>query len=196
MKEEILKKLQEVVKNITDEDVHIDISIPKDISKGDFTTNVAFQLGKLSGKNPLEMAEEITTEFNTVISSSKNEKSNNVIPAKAGIQKSNEWIPDQVRDDTLFFLAKVEAVQPGFINFYLSTDALSKNLAQVLKSPEKVATTRKMEKRRVIIEFTDPNPFKEFHIGHVYTNTVGEAMSRLYEANGAVVERADYFGDV
>ena len=47
-----------------------------------------------------------------------------------------------------------------------------------------------------MVEFTDPNPFKELHIGHLYSNAVGEAISRLFEANGAEVMRACYQGDV
>ena len=47
-----------------------------------------------------------------------------------------------------------------------------------------------------MVEFTDPNPFKEFHIGHLYSNTVGESVSRMFEALGANVKRANYQGDV
>lgn len=47
-----------------------------------------------------------------------------------------------------------------------------------------------------MIEFTDTNPFKEFHIGHLYSNIVGESLSRLLEAQGANVRRVIYQGDV
>jgi arginyl-tRNA synthetase len=50
--------------------------------------------------------------------------------------------------------------------------------------------------KRVMVEYTDPNPFKEFHIGHLYSNSVGESISRIYGAIGGNVKRADYFGDV
>ncbi|HEX7041876.1 MAG TPA: arginine--tRNA ligase, partial [Patescibacteria group bacterium] len=91
---------------------------------------------------------------------------------------------------------RAEVAAPGFINFYLENTELSRNLEEVLNASEKVGRTGKMSGKKVILEFTDPNPFKEFHIGHVYTNTIGEALSRLYEAVGATVHRADYFGDV
>ena len=51
-------------------------------------------------------------------------------------------------------------------------------------------------KKKIMVEFTDPNPFKELHIGHLYSNAVGESLARLYEAMGWEVKRADYFGDV
>ena len=50
--------------------------------------------------------------------------------------------------------------------------------------------------QKIIIEYTDPNPFKEFHIGHLMSNTIGEAFSRLVETSGAEVKRACYQGDV
>jgi len=53
------------------------------------------------------------------------------------------------------------------------------------KSPKKIA-----------FEYTDPNPFKVFHIGHLMANTAGESLARLAEANGAEVKRFCYQGDV
>ena len=50
--------------------------------------------------------------------------------------------------------------------------------------------------QKIIVEFTDPNPFKEFHIGHLYSNVVGESLSRLLESQGAHVWRVTYQGDV
>ena len=47
-----------------------------------------------------------------------------------------------------------------------------------------------------MVEFTDPNPFKELHIGHLYSNIVGEAISRTLESCGATVQRVCYQGDV
>ena len=47
-----------------------------------------------------------------------------------------------------------------------------------------------------MVEFTDPNPFKLFHIGHLMSNTIGESIARLYEALGARVLRVNWQGDV
>ena len=50
--------------------------------------------------------------------------------------------------------------------------------------------------KTIMVEFTHPNPFKQFHIGHLMSNTIGESITRLLEHSGASVLRANYQGDV
>jgi arginyl-tRNA synthetase len=95
---------------------------------------------------------------------------------------------------TLSFIAKVEAVKPGFINFYLSEEFLKNNLQEAVG--EEYGFGKSLANKKIMVEFTDPNPFKEFHIGHLYTNTVGESVSRLLVAMGANLKRVNYQGDV
>lgn len=91
---------------------------------------------------------------------------------------------------------KIEVAGPGFLNFYISNTYLTSNLASILEKKDSYGYSHTLENKKVMIEFTDPNPLKEFHIGHVYTNTVGESISRLFESQGAEVWRVNYQGDV
>jgi arginyl-tRNA synthetase len=47
-----------------------------------------------------------------------------------------------------------------------------------------------------MVEYTQPNPFKPFHIGHLMSNAIGESISRIVEFSGAKTNRANYQGDV
>lgn len=101
-----------------------------------------------------------------------------------------EALVTSLRENHIF--EKIEVALPGFINFRLAPEFISKKLKEGVdteKNPE-------WDSKKVAIEFTDPNPFKEFHIGHLYTNIVGETISRILEANGAIVKRINYQGDV
>jgi arginyl-tRNA synthetase len=91
---------------------------------------------------------------------------------------------------------RVEVAGPGFINFYLAEEFLLASLKKILEKGEKFGKNNRLDKQKTIVEYTDPNPFKEFHIGHLMSNTIGEAISRIVEANGAEVKRACYQGDV
>ncbi|MEN9328494.1 MAG: arginyl-tRNA synthetase [Candidatus Parcubacteria bacterium] len=93
-------------------------------------------------------------------------------------------------------IAHMEVATPGFINFTIHTSTLIHYLDEVKLKNTQFGHTDTLQKKKVMIEYTDPNPFKEFHIGHLYSNIVGESLARLYEAIGAHVERACYQGDV
>lgn len=82
---------------------------------------------------------------------------------------------------------------PGFINVCLSDQQLHSAVLEQANTDSVVSNYRDAT---VVVEFTDPNPFKEFHIGHLYSNIVGEAIARLLEAGGAQAHRVCYQGDV
>lgn len=93
------------------------------------------------------------------------------------------------------FFARVEAAAPGFINFWLSDDTIREKFVNVMNDKQ-YGKNGNLKGKTVMVEFTDPNPFKLFHIGHLMSNTIGEAYSRLYDVEGARVIRANYQGDV
>jgi arginyl-tRNA synthetase len=91
-------------------------------------------------------------------------------------------------------LETVSIAGPGFINLTLTRKFFSLQLAEA-QAPT-FAHHSAWAGKRVMVEYTDPNPFKPFHIGHLMTNAIGEAIARLLEAAGASVIRANYQGDV
>jgi len=93
-------------------------------------------------------------------------------------------------------LKDVQVAGPGFLNFTLSEDFFAESLKEILMAGENFGRNNLLEGKKVLIEYTDPNPFKLFHIGHLMSNTIGETLSRIIEASGAEVKRACYQGDV
>lgn len=93
-------------------------------------------------------------------------------------------------------VSKVEIAGPGFINFTLDQKYLSEMLEIGRQHGEKWGSGISGQGKKIILEYTDPNPFKEFHIGHLVPNAYGESISRLFEFSGAEVKRANYQGDV
>ena len=91
---------------------------------------------------------------------------------------------------------KIEVAGPGFVNFFLSNKYLTDEVSEVLSEKEAYGSGVRWEEKKVMVEYTDPNPFKQFHIGHLMSNTIGESLSRLIEFSGAEVKRACYQGDV
>lgn len=97
-------------------------------------------------------------------------------------------------DGQIEYVDKIEVAGPGFLNFHLAREFLAGEVARA--RTESWGRHDSERGKRVIVEYTDPNPFKEFHVGHLFTNAVGESIARLFVAAGADVKRVNYQGDV
>ncbi|NBV76948.1 arginine--tRNA ligase [bacterium] len=95
---------------------------------------------------------------------------------------------------TIKGVEKIEIAGPGFINFFLSTQALVEAVAGARTN--EWGRGNFLKDKTILCEYTDPNPFKAFHIGHLMSNTIGESLARLCESQGATVVRANYQGDL
>ena len=91
---------------------------------------------------------------------------------------------------------RMELAGPGFINFYLSKEFFTQSLREIIEKRGEFGKNENLKGKRFFIEHTQPNPFKEFHIGHLMNNTIGESISRIIQANGAEIKTASYHGDV
>jgi arginyl-tRNA synthetase len=83
----------------------------------------------------------------------------------------------------------------GFLNFYLSIDFIIKNLTNNLNEKNFGKGTLYKDKK-IVVEYTDTNPFKQFHIGHFMTNSIGESVFRLVSSQSAKAINVCYSGDV
>lgn len=93
-------------------------------------------------------------------------------------------------------IEKIEVAMPGFINFFLSDRYLLNELKNIINLEDSYFRSNEKSSQKIVIEYTDANPFKMMHTGHLYTNIVGESFARLQETLGADVKRATYQGDV
>lgn len=107
-----------------------------------------------------------------------------------------EEIATKLRTNKHALVDHIEIAGHGFINFFLSRDYYTDTLQTVIAQGSRYGRNDRLSRQKVMVEYTDPNPFKEFHIGHLMSNTIGECISRLIEYGGADVKRACYQGDV
>lgn len=99
-------------------------------------------------------------------------------------------------NEKIDLVAKIEVAGPGFLNFYLKRDFFAAKVQEIKEANEQWGRNSSLAGKRMMVEYTQPNPFKVFHIGHLMSNAIGESISRIVEANGAEVFRANYQGDV
>lgn len=115
--------------------------------------------------------------------------------AKTNPRELSAKIAVAVQKEMIEYVEKVEVAGPGFINFYLTRRFFTDELARVHKRKDLYGSSNEWRGRKMLVEYTDPNPFKEFHIGHLMSNAIGESISRLIASQGAKVRRMCYQGD-
>src|SRR3989339_1330204 len=93
-------------------------------------------------------------------------------------------------------IEKVEIAGAGFINFHLSRKFFAKSVEEILNKAKDFGRNNLLSGKKIMVEYTDPNPFKPFHIGHLMSNAIGESISRLIEICGSKIVRACWQGDI
>lgn len=93
-------------------------------------------------------------------------------------------------------VAAITIAGPGFINFRVTPEHLATVVKGAIKKDTSWGTNDTRKKKRIVVDYTDPNLFKPLHIGHVMNNALGESITRLFEASGARVIRINYQADI
>ncbi len=86
------------------------------------------------------------------------------------------------------FLEEITVAGPGFLNIKITENEL-------LKQSEKISV-KTYKDLSVVAEYSDPNPFKVLHVGHLYTTIVGDSIANILSYSGAKVHRINFGGDV
>ena len=107
-----------------------------------------------------------------------------------------EEVAKRIREELGDIVSKVEVAGPGFVNITLSKEAVMLAVAEADAQGAEWGKGSAENGKCVIIEYSNPNAFKEMHIGHLVGTIIGEAVSRLIENSGATLARDTFGGDV
>jgi len=91
--------------------------------------------------------------------------------------------------------SKVEAVN-GYLNLYFSPSEYTQRIVdEVISRGAEYGKSDPLGKK-IMIEFSQPNTHKAFHVGHLRSAFLGDVLARISEAAGFEVIRANYPGDM
>ncbi|MGW8247406.1 MAG: arginine--tRNA ligase [Acidiferrobacterales bacterium] len=92
-------------------------------------------------------------------------------------------------------VSRTEIAGPGFINFFLRSDAQLNVIEQVLQQGELYGCSNIGANRKVQVEFVSANPTGPLHVGHGRGAAYGASVSNLLAAIGYSVHREYYVND-
>ena len=146
------------------------IDIPPDRTLGDIAIP-CFSFAKDLGKSPNEIAEEWVEKL-----------SRTPLPSPPPQGGRGSYLIDSVR------------VVGPYVNITLNTSAVAEMVFEFLDEVSKDGHVGR--RKKVMIEYSQPNTHKEFHVGHLRNASLGAAIVELYRKQGFNVIAANYIGDV
>jgi len=176
MKQEIQKLIEKAIKDLGYEIVEVEVDYPKVETFGDYTTNTAMVLSRLdSRRQPLVDARRGKI-------------------AKKNPMEVAESIKNKVESIKQDKIEKVEIVKPGYINFYLSKGYLQDKVREINEKENKFGNGEKKQEK-IMVEYSQPNTHKEFHIGHLRNVFIGNSLVNVLRKSTSDVVAANYIGD-
>jgi arginyl-tRNA synthetase len=91
--------------------------------------------------------------------------------------------------------SRIEAVNPGFINFYLSKEYLDKQIRTILRKNEKFGNLSLGRNKKIQVEFISANPTGPLTVGNGRGGAFGDTLANVLARAGYRTEKAYYVND-
>lgn len=85
-------------------------------------------------------------------------------------------------------------VKGAYLNFFIKKDLFVKNMMEAA-SVDNFGASTIGEGKTICIDYSSPNVAKNFHVGHLRTTIIGNALYKIYSKLGYQVERINHLGD-
>ena len=170
-KQTVLDILNQAV-NLPHEEIEKLVETPPSLEMGDYSFP-CFLLA--NPKNYDDMWKDVEKDFFT-------QKSPVEIASHLLDKINSKKLPEEIE--------KVEAKGP-YLNFYINKKKMAE---KIIKIKESYGKTKSINDR-IMIEYSQPNTHKAFHVGHIRGTSLGESLARIFEFSGGKVVRANYSGD-
>ena len=83
-----------------------------------------------------------------------------------------------------------------YVNFFVDKTAFSKaTIEKVIEEGDKYGSSNIGEGKTVCIDYSSPNIAKPFHVGHLFSTSIGNSLYRLFEEEGYNVVGINHLGD-
>ena len=92
-------------------------------------------------------------------------------------------------------IEKVEIAGPGFINFFIRNDSLTKIISDILKKGENYFKSNIGGGTKIMVEYVSANPTGDLHLGHARGAAYGDTLIRILSFVGYDVLREYYVND-
>jgi arginyl-tRNA synthetase len=97
--------------------------------------------------------------------------------------------------ELLLDFSHIDAVK-GYLNLYFSTSVYARRVVETILDQGPEYGQQNVDAGTVMVEYSQPNTHKAFHVGHLRNVILGGSVCRILEFAGYKVIRANYLGDI
>ncbi|KKR87103.1 arginine--tRNA ligase [Candidatus Daviesbacteria bacterium RIFOXYD1_FULL_41_10] len=97
---------------------------------------------------------------------------------------------------TLSYLSDIEIKEPGFINFFIKPEFLTKDLEEILEKGKDFGRSESGKGKKASVEFVSANPTGPMHFGNARGGPIGDTLASVLEFCGYEVMRDYYHNDI
>lgn len=111
-------------------------------------------------------------------------------------QEAARFLSEKISKSPLKIISRAENIGP-YVNFFIDEKKFyGMLLEEILKRGKSYGNAETGKGKKIMVEYSQPNTHKEFHIGHLRNACIGSAIVNLYSALGYRVISANYIGDI
>ena len=143
--------------------------------------------------NPIPFAGEwgISTSFFQLAAQEARSGKKVNVPQRA--QEIAEGVAEYLNRPAGF--SRVEAVR-GYLNLYFAPADFTRRVVDSVLEEGQGFGCGESKGEQVMVEFSNPNTHKAFHVGHLRSAILGDVICRILKCAGYRVVRANYIGDI
>jgi arginyl-tRNA synthetase len=138
-----------------------------------------------------KIAEEGAPELEGLSKKQAKKKMKDLVAPKA--QEIAEQIVEKLASDEEY--SNIEATN-GYINIEFDTQRFANRVVGTIRETSGKYGRGESKTDRVMVEYSQPNTHKAFHIGHLRNATLGDTLCRIMDLAGYEVQKANYIGDI
>ncbi len=116
------------------------------------------------------------------------------------LRKSPMIISEELKDTVISnenvkdVFKKVDSVS-GYLNFFIDEKSYCEDLKKIVKNPEKYGSSDIGQGKNIVIDYSSPNIAKPFHIGHLRSTVIGQAIKNIFKFSGYNCVGVNHLGD-
>ena len=109
--------------------------------------------------------------------------------------------PNQIADDFKKKIQPAGAIKSvqnigPYLNFFINPAIFGKKVLPEIQKKKAAYGALKLGKEKIMIEYSQPNTHKEFHIGHLRNAVLGNSLVNINKFAGYKVVAVNYIGDI